>query len=135
MTRRTPPRRWFFFFSSRRRHTSLVSDWSSDVCSSDLAGRDADLARAVYARPLVGDQRDHPRGPVAGAGPTAGVPRPHGGALSAPPAAARAGQAAGPVGRRAHPSGPRGPGIPGGGGSRALASGDVAGPRARAEPG
>src|SRR5437016_11653966 len=25
-----------FFFSSRRRHTSLVSDWSSDVCSSDL---------------------------------------------------------------------------------------------------
>ena len=31
--------RWLefsFFFSSRRRHTSLVSDWSSDVCSSDL---------------------------------------------------------------------------------------------------
>src|SRR5215213_5924966 len=27
---------FFFFFSSRRRHTSLVSDWSSDVCSSDL---------------------------------------------------------------------------------------------------
>src|SRR5258706_11898826 len=25
-----------FFFSSRRRHTILVSDWSSDVCSSDL---------------------------------------------------------------------------------------------------
>src|SRR5258706_6801616 len=24
------------FFSSRRRHTRLVSDWSSDVCSSDL---------------------------------------------------------------------------------------------------
>src|ERR1019366_10663093 len=23
-------------FSSRRRHTRLVSDWSSDVCSSDL---------------------------------------------------------------------------------------------------
>src|SRR5437016_10338582 len=23
-----------FFFSSRRRHTRLVSDWSSDVCSS-----------------------------------------------------------------------------------------------------
>src|SRR5438093_13634810 len=28
-----------FFFSSRRRHTILVSDWSSDVCSSDLDGR------------------------------------------------------------------------------------------------
>src|SRR5262249_58892645 len=26
----------FFFFQSRRRHTILVSDWSSDVCSSDL---------------------------------------------------------------------------------------------------
>src|SRR5258706_5745397 len=28
------------FFSSRRRHTRLVSDWSSDVCSSDLMIRD-----------------------------------------------------------------------------------------------
>src|SRR5947199_10410780 len=26
-----------FFFSSRRRHTRCLSDWSSDVCSSDLA--------------------------------------------------------------------------------------------------
>src|SRR5690349_17405552 len=26
-----------FFFSSRRRHTSSLRDWSSDVCSSDLA--------------------------------------------------------------------------------------------------
>src|SRR5258706_7201039 len=25
-----------FFFSSRRRHTRSLSDWSSDVCSSDL---------------------------------------------------------------------------------------------------
>src|SRR5205823_3318834 len=25
-----------FFFSSRRRHTRYASDWSSDVCSSDL---------------------------------------------------------------------------------------------------
>src|SRR5438093_6050612 len=30
---------FFFFFSSRRRHTRLVSDWSSDVCSSDLVGK------------------------------------------------------------------------------------------------
>src|SRR5262245_63501865 len=29
---------FFFFFSSRRRHTRCLSDWSSDVCSSDLAG-------------------------------------------------------------------------------------------------
>src|SRR2546430_13736415 len=27
----------FFFFSSRRRHTRFDCDWSSDVCSSDLA--------------------------------------------------------------------------------------------------
>src|SRR5258705_4734571 len=27
----------FFFFPRRRRHTSCLSDWSSDVCSSDLA--------------------------------------------------------------------------------------------------
>src|SRR5205814_7658416 len=28
-----------FFFSSRRRHTRCLSDWSSDVCSSDLIER------------------------------------------------------------------------------------------------
>src|SRR5947207_10601733 len=28
---------FFFFFSSRRRHTRSLYDWSSDVCSSDLA--------------------------------------------------------------------------------------------------
>src|SRR5205814_7924515 len=31
----------YFFFSSRRRHTRCLSDWSSDVCSSDL---DVDIA-------------------------------------------------------------------------------------------
>src|SRR4030043_551366 len=30
---------FFFFFSSRRRHTRCSRDWSSDVCSSDLAKR------------------------------------------------------------------------------------------------
>src|SRR5258706_9429737 len=39
----------YFFFSSRRRHTRLVSDWSSDVCSSDLVDEKlpnaAELAR------------------------------------------------------------------------------------------
>src|SRR5699024_11284050 len=28
---------YVFFFSSRRRHTRSKRDWSSDVCSSDLA--------------------------------------------------------------------------------------------------
>src|SRR5207248_6637441 len=31
-----------FFFSSRRRHTRSYGDWSSDVCSSDLAGSGGD---------------------------------------------------------------------------------------------
>src|SRR5205814_4234830 len=29
------------FFSSRRRHTRCLSDWSSDVCSSDLLERES----------------------------------------------------------------------------------------------
>src|SRR6266480_2488582 len=43
---------FFFFFSSRRRHTRLTCDWSSDVCSSDLAPA---VARR-QAKPLVGEQ-------------------------------------------------------------------------------
>src|SRR5690348_18079131 len=31
-----------FFFSSRRRHTRWTGDWSSDVCSSDLATESSD---------------------------------------------------------------------------------------------
>src|SRR5271157_154552 len=34
-----------FFFSSRRRHTRCGRDWSSDVCSSDLVGRNHLAAR------------------------------------------------------------------------------------------
>src|SRR5437867_6866311 len=40
-----------FFFSSRRRHTSSYGDWSSDVCSSDLSGREPG------SRPRDGRQR------------------------------------------------------------------------------
>src|SRR5262249_56507221 len=50
-----------FFFASRRGHTRLVSDWSSDVCSSDLApcapepgpAPDA-IARFAFAPEIVG---------------------------------------------------------------------------------
>src|SRR6478735_11768620 len=48
----------FFFFSSRRRHTSLQGDWSSDVCSSDLAVRAAlDMQSALgrIAPPLAAE--------------------------------------------------------------------------------
>src|SRR2546430_11212780 len=34
---------WSFVFSSRRRHTRFDCDWSSDVCSSDLAGSEGSL--------------------------------------------------------------------------------------------
>src|SRR5699024_11683017 len=40
-----------FFFSSRRRHTRSKRDWSSDVCSSDLAPES--LAANDPMRPVV----------------------------------------------------------------------------------
>src|SRR5690606_39761127 len=39
------------FFSSRRRHTSFSRDWSSDVCSSDLAG----IGILEQASPMIQD--------------------------------------------------------------------------------
>src|SRR5207253_7395684 len=41
-----------FFFSSRRRHTRWPRDWSSDVCSSDLARgrRGAEITRPRAGR-------------------------------------------------------------------------------------
>src|SRR5256885_4202921 len=55
----------FFFFSSRRRHTRLQGDWSSDVCSSDLAApvsappvapiADPDTARIAVAPVPTGE--------------------------------------------------------------------------------
>src|ERR1035438_10576765 len=42
---------FFFFFSSRRRHTRCLSDWSSDVCSSDLYrlyGREDAFQSLIY---------------------------------------------------------------------------------------
>src|SRR5256886_8355619 len=44
---------FFFFFSSRRRHTRFDCDWSSDVCSSDLADApDSVIQRAESIRPI-----------------------------------------------------------------------------------
>src|SRR5262245_64912663 len=41
----------FFFFSSRRRHTRCLSDWSSDVCSSDLPRENSAIASGrLFAR-------------------------------------------------------------------------------------
>src|SRR5207237_4907228 len=52
----------FFFFSSRRRHTRFKCDWSSDVCSSDLA------AYAIwFFLGLAGGHRFYLRRPITGA--------------------------------------------------------------------
>src|SRR5437763_10950190 len=37
-----------FFFSSRRRHTRYIGDWSSDVCSSDLAPAASDAGLVTF---------------------------------------------------------------------------------------
>src|SRR6266508_3117592 len=53
---------FFFFFSSRRRHTRWPRDWSSDVCSSDLADPGPGQAGRGGARdPGAGDGRGHRR--------------------------------------------------------------------------
>src|SRR5258705_11419797 len=44
----------FFFVSSRRRHTRCLSDWSSDVCSSDLARGEAEREMQRVAGAAVG---------------------------------------------------------------------------------
>src|SRR5262245_62965234 len=48
----------FFFFSSRRRHTRCLSDWSSDVCSSDLGAIERAAGAAVRVRLHRGSIRD-----------------------------------------------------------------------------
>src|SRR6266581_1976652 len=49
-----------FFLSSRRRHTIWTGDWSSDVCSSDLQGRD--VARRGRMRERQPDMEWHQAG-------------------------------------------------------------------------
>src|SRR5207249_627740 len=60
----------FFFFSSRRRHTRSKRDWSSDVCSSDLAG-DGAARQQVAGR----EGRERPRSQLAGIVATPAVTR------------------------------------------------------------
>src|SRR5688500_20045699 len=48
-----------FFLSNRRRHTRLQGDWSSDVCSSDLAL--VRLSEIAAAQELLADARAHLR--------------------------------------------------------------------------
>src|SRR5947209_9747075 len=68
---------FFFFFSSRRRHTRYWRDWSSDVCSSDLAalvsrrrwvadGRPADRPSSRRGRAVVAGRAARAGGTVGG---------------------------------------------------------------------
>src|SRR5690349_25032433 len=50
----------YFFFSSRRRHTRSLRDWSSDVCSSDLA-LVAGCAAPQPVAPAVVDEQQYTR--------------------------------------------------------------------------
>ena len=52
----------FFFFSSRRRHTRLRRDWSSDVCSSDLAVAedDGEIMGVSHKEYLIEGVQFHP---------------------------------------------------------------------------
>src|SRR5699024_12139352 len=57
-----------FFFSSRRRHTRSKRDWSSDVCSSDLAMRRSGeaLASSSAGASASPERRIAPPGAAAG---------------------------------------------------------------------
>src|SRR2546422_9479750 len=55
---------FFFFFSSRRRHTRCSRDWSSDVCSSDLAWIGSSFYFIWLDRALT--KPEHPKSGVEG---------------------------------------------------------------------
>src|SRR5712675_3277109 len=68
-TRLPQPTWWessFFFFSSRRRHTRCSRDWSSDVCSSDLATCGPFAEDATYVT-ATGQTVNGTRGPLGSA--------------------------------------------------------------------
>src|SRR5207248_5901113 len=61
-----------FFFASRRRHTRSYGDWSSDVCSSDLARWTPSLAGERGLAPR--EERGHGRPVVLGGDEASEVP-------------------------------------------------------------
>src|SRR3546814_9533927 len=45
---------WIFFFKQKTAYEMRISDWSSDVCSSDLGGRLVPAGRAVALQTRLG---------------------------------------------------------------------------------
>src|SRR5215471_3347914 len=62
-----------FFLSSRRRHTRSLRDWSSDVCSSDLAGGVPLVAELTYGAGKVVELAYDPSGDGTGQTPYAAL--------------------------------------------------------------
>src|SRR3546814_74937 len=54
---------WFFFFKQKTAYEMRISDWSSDVCSSDLPALNAamklDLYRLLTANGALASERDY----------------------------------------------------------------------------
>src|ERR1035438_3403155 len=72
-----PPSCLWFFFSSRRRHTRCLSDWSSDVCSSDLCPSSGSFSRSRFGGSNAESRVYHPlqgMGPGADLGPSGILP-------------------------------------------------------------
>src|SRR3546814_13519441 len=64
--------RWFFFFKQKTAYEMRISDWSSDVCSSDLMTREhpvggfARLARGAEDRAIILAQHGEPAAKIIG---------------------------------------------------------------------
>src|SRR3546814_7235385 len=56
----------FFFFKQKTASYLRFSDWSSDVCSSDLRSTWAGLGRPARARAATVDKLDVPAPPIKG---------------------------------------------------------------------
>src|SRR3546814_3373583 len=48
---------WFFFFKQKTAYEMRISDWSSDVCSSDLDGEPQFLGQVAGELGLAGTRR------------------------------------------------------------------------------
>src|SRR3546814_4899632 len=57
----------FFFFKQKTAYEMRISDWSSDVCSSDLGGTGGDAATARPVRPLYSGPLEQPACPARSA--------------------------------------------------------------------